>query len=352
MIYIRTDANETIATGHVMRCMTIASKLLELGEEVIFVVSDEGSATLIKDRGYKYIVLNSDWSNPMNKDELDKMETILCEYGRQKGEKPKLLIDSYMINGEYTKKMKEYAVVIVIDDLFEEVFEADAIINYTLYHTRFDYAGRYGTSSKLLLGGQYVPLREQFSSFSDSGYARDVTDKQLYKVLMICGGGDKYNALGSILAKAVSDGIEKCELHVVVGAYNPNAKLLEDLAKRCHKIKLYNNVSDMAKLMSECDIAVSAASTVLYECCAMKLPTVFFCVADNQQYDRECFTKNDVMIYAGDIRTEKEQCIASILQAVEKLVGDMELRKHMISEMSTLIDGHGAMRIAEHIAGL
>ena len=38
MIYIRTDANDTIATGHVMRCLTVAEQLKVAGEDVCFIV--------------------------------------------------------------------------------------------------------------------------------------------------------------------------------------------------------------------------------------------------------------------------------------------------------------------------
>ena len=31
MIFIRTDSNNEVATGHVMRCITIADKLIKYG---------------------------------------------------------------------------------------------------------------------------------------------------------------------------------------------------------------------------------------------------------------------------------------------------------------------------------
>ena len=40
MIYIRTDANETIATGHMMRCISIAKQLMFHNIEATFLLSD------------------------------------------------------------------------------------------------------------------------------------------------------------------------------------------------------------------------------------------------------------------------------------------------------------------------
>ena len=58
MFYIRTDINEIIATGHVMRCLSIADAAKRQGEDVIFILSDENGKKYIEDRGYKIVVLN------------------------------------------------------------------------------------------------------------------------------------------------------------------------------------------------------------------------------------------------------------------------------------------------------
>ena len=53
LIYIRTDANSTIATGHMMRCLSVANACLQKGMQVCFVVSDTESKSvfdaLVKD---------------------------------------------------------------------------------------------------------------------------------------------------------------------------------------------------------------------------------------------------------------------------------------------------------------
>lgn len=356
-VFIRTDANEVIATGHVMRCATIAGQLAALGCAVTFLVSDEISAAFAAEKGFECRVLHTDWQQPDSADELEKMKKVLAESGTRQ----KLLLDSYRINRHYTGELAEFAQIIVIDDLFEENFAADMVINYTLYHTMFDYKGRYSESgTRLLLGGSFVPLRPEFAAQirteADSRVqcAADChTAQKTYNVLLICGGGDLYNALGNILAAAVQD--ERNEIYqfqVVAGAYNPHKEELKNYARMYQNVHIHENVTDMAGLMRTCDMAVSAASTVLYECCAMQLPTIFFCVADNQRYDQVCFTKDHVMLYAGDIREDAKKTAGEILRLLSQLEKSPALRQEMRQKMAALVDGKGAARIAEAIMEL
>lgn len=351
MVFIRTDANETIATGHVMRCMTIAKELVKLGEKITFLVSDEESARLIKQNGFTYINLNSDWQNPANDQEIKKVRKILA------GEKSTLLMDSYMIHADYAQKLNDLAKTVYIDDLFEEKYPVDMLINYTLYHTMFDYEKRYaGIGTKLLLGGKYVPLREEFAAGRKTLVSTmELNKSDKIKVMIVCGGGDKFNAMGGILqyinclSKVWND---RYMYYVVAGAYNPNKEQLYQCAKENLNICVLENVTDMAHLMAQCDIAVSAASTILYECCAIQLPTIFFCVADNQKYDRECWTNDEVMVYAGDIRSDKQGTIENIVNEIDRLASSLTLREEMQKKMQSVVDGQGAKRIAAEILNM
>ena len=47
VIFIRTDGNSHIATGHLVRCLCIAKALEKEKKKVIFLVSDEESAKLL-----------------------------------------------------------------------------------------------------------------------------------------------------------------------------------------------------------------------------------------------------------------------------------------------------------------
>ena len=92
-----------------------------------------------------------------------------------------------------------------------------------------------------------------------------------------------------------------------------------------------------------------AAGTVLFELCAMQIPTVFFVCADNQMYDSEFFAQEERMLFAGDIRENREECLGRIGGNLKRLLQDKSLRKRMKEALSQVTDGQGAARIAEEI---
>ena len=77
-VYIRVDANKVIATGHVMRCISIAIELKEQGSHVIFIVADADSENLIKSKGFDTLCLNSIW-NQLDL-EIEKMVEVIQKY--------------------------------------------------------------------------------------------------------------------------------------------------------------------------------------------------------------------------------------------------------------------------------
>lgn len=347
MVLIRTDANDVIATGHMMRCLTIAEQFCLLGEKVIFVVSDKNSIRLLNDTNYKYVCLNCSWNELDAMRELDDLRSYM-------GSALWMIIDTYSANNDYVKIMKSHFKVACFDDMFEEKYDADIVINYNLYYKNFDYETRYlNSETKLLLGGKYVPLRKQFQ---DSVINREW--KQSYygkKILLICGGGDPQNCMGKIvnwMACNCEAFFKEWKWEIVVGNYNCYEEQLEGLQKKYKNIHLNYNVKNMAELMNECYICVSAASTVLYECCAMNIPTIFFCTVENQKYDAEYFGRDKMMIYAGDIRMEEKDVWENISINLKKIATYRNIYENMVSSMQDIVDVKGAWRIVSNILSI
>lgn len=341
MIFIRTDANEKIATGHVMRCLTIADEILDLGGKVCFIVSDKQSLSLIQDRGYKYIVTNSEWNNV----NLQKEYEILKQHIKNTD---LLLTDSYYIDNKYLNCMRGLRCKIAtFDDMFEEKKEADIVINYNIFYKKFDYKNRYKKSNSiLLLGEKYVPLRKQFKLVHPLFNVRDINYP---KVLIMCGGGDSQNFIYNCLDYIYTSSIElfnRIDWKVVVGNYYPHMEQLGEISSKGENIAILKNVKNMAELMRNCDICITAASTVLYECCAMLLPTLFAVVAEDQKYDAEAFSKDDTMIYCGDFLKREKNVKINLVKELEFLIMNRQILQNMKNKMKRLIDVDGAKRIA------
>lgn len=339
LIGIRVDANDTVATGHVMRCITIARKLMQAGCRVIFYTADEYAGEMLEQNGLQYVCLHTKWDDmeqeiPLLRKELERAG---CD---------KLLIDSYQVTEKYFEGLHDLCKLIYIDDCFEEIYPVDMIINYNAYHVRFPYKSAYAGKAKLLLGTSYVPLREEFGAIpQDSDEAPHI--------LLSSGGGDMYNAMAGILRSAVKDELlRRTVFHVVVGGFNRNAKELCGLAEEHPNICLHERVEHMAQLMSVCTAAVSAAGTMLFELSAMQVPTVFFVSADNQQYDHEFFAQDGRMLYAGDIRTDRDGCLEKICGQLRQLLKDGDMRDTMKRKLREVTDGNGAQRIAAEILQL
>lgn len=348
IIAIRADANEIIATGHIMRCITIARCLQKRGKKILFFTADEYPKAMLDQAGMDYVCLHTPW-NRMD-EEVQILSSELQKHGCSK-----LLADSYQVTEKYFGSLKNVCKTIYIDDCFTSIYPVDMVINYNAYHVRFPYEKVYKGRAKLLLGTAYVPLREEFQRKELSAHSAPgtKTPATASHILISSGGGDIYNALCGILSEAIKN--EKLAhniFHVIVGSFNKNIEALEQLAQSHPNIHLHYNVTNMAELMKQCHIAVSAAGTMLFELCAVQVPAVFYVCADNQQYDSDFFASENRMLFSGDIRQNREVCIDNILKNMEMLLSDCEMQRQMKLKLHEVTDGKGADRIAEEIITL
>ena len=132
MLYIRADMNETIATGHMMRCLSIADAARELGEETTFLLADMQAVELLESKGYKYIVLNTEWNNMES--ELEILKEIISEH-----EIKTLFIDSYQVTERYLEELTKLTRTIYLDDVNAFHYPVTGIICYANYYEKFQY---------------------------------------------------------------------------------------------------------------------------------------------------------------------------------------------------------------------
>ena len=345
IVYIRTDANSEIATGHVMRCMSIADELVSRGIAVVFLVSDDNSKNIIitmNKNGYNYSfknieVLNSDYKNPIA--ELDRLVSFINEADT---EQIVFLADSYFIDNEYyrllRKKAGKFFKICCIDDFGNEALDVDIVINYNISST----AARYIYAEKLLTGTKYTPLRPQFKNRKHAGSI------DIKNILISTGGSDNLHIIPPLVNGILHDtdlkSIEK--ITVITGLLNADKDKLNALSYKEPRLKLLFNVSDMASLMEEADVAVTAAGTTMYELCAVNTPSISIQTAQNQKAVIRDFIDKGLTFFAGNLLSENKTDV--ILEAVKgiKSLNEHEKRKSMSDKMAEYVDGRGAERIA------
>lgn len=379
VIYIRTDGNSKISTGHLVRCISIAQALLAQGRGVCFLVSDEESRCLAE--GF----LENEAQNAVSPDNILFSVTKLncAHYDRLEDElpqllsllatasasgKPTLLVDSYYVTPAYMEALRRAAKVAYMDDLKKFDYSVDLLVNYDILSPAESIRLQhfYASAESLLLGAEYTPLRRQFAVHTPvfRNFPRNVlistggSDPRGFSPRLLSALQKAFSSGKSAESPAYGDGVhqpENISFHLVIGRlFSAKEKqVLYALAAEAGNIHLHEGLTDLAPLMKECDLAVSAAGTTLCELCALGVPAISFAMADNQVEFALGFHRKGAVPYAGDLRQEgTDRVLKNILQLLAELVTDTDKRRLLQNKGRLLIDGKGSARIAKALCRL
>lgn len=330
MIGIRVDGNSKIGTGHVMRCLAIANELNKIHVPFVFILADEQPQPLMEHVGYKTVILHSLYDSMM--DEIPVLKKIIQEYTIEL-----LLLDTYQATSEYFVEIQKMVKIAYMDDLFQHTKDADIIINYNLYGTQMGYV----QSNHMLLGTNFVPLREEFQKIIY------IPEKIVRNVLISTGGSDQFFIAGQLLeCLETHKHAKELAFHVVSGKLNPHRAMLEKIAETYGNVMIHQGVEKMSELMKLCDLAISAGGSTMYELCAVGVPIICFSYADNQELLVEHFVRGQYAFYGGNYLEGKDLFLEKIEQTFWRAIDDYEMRKQMSEHCKALVDGYGAMKIA------
>lgn len=331
-IFIRTDMNNEIATGHVMRCLSIAEAAAKRGTETVFLLADGEAVELVESRGFRAIVLGTDWKD------MDSETDILIRTVEELRIRT-VLVDSYQVTEKYLSALRQHARSVYMDDINAFHYPVDALIAYGICSGEMGYEREY-PDIPLYLGCDYVPLRGEFA-----GLPQKRIPDHAGRLLILSGGTDPYKIIENMLR--LPELRKFGHIDAVCGRYSDGYERLREEWKHDERVHLYQSHDRLADLMLDADIAVSAGGTTLFELCAAGTPTVAYTIADNQLAGTERFAGDGIMGYAGDARWDDV-----FLNTNRLLMGyaDADIRKEKSMRMQKLVDGKGAERIVEILA--
>jgi spore coat polysaccharide biosynthesis predicted glycosyltransferase SpsG len=190
-------------------------------------------------------------------------------------------------------------------------------------------------------------LRKEFQKVIPRQPAKVVED-----ILVTTGGTDPFDVIGSLLSEVITfKEFDSIRFHAVIGPLVPDTERLKELSK--HKnIILHKNVRSMSSLMVDCDLAISAGGSTLYELCRLGLPSVSISFADNQLPAVKEFHERRIIPFCGDLRTDIQTTIEQCISYLRHYINDYPQRLQISHVMRTLVDGKGASRIAIELKSL
>jgi UDP-2,4-diacetamido-2,4,6-trideoxy-beta-L-altropyranose hydrolase len=330
--------------GHVMRCLTLASAMTQCGADVT-VAARHLPVTLeaaVAASGASLFRLptrpiasdgdlaHSHWlGTSQAQDALDSIEAIgqACDW---------VVVDHYGLDARWETAVRRHARVLVIDDLADRPHAGDILLDQNLQGDHNRYAGLLGRSCLPLLGPRFALLR---SEFGEARHACAAREGAAIRLLVCFGGMDVDNHTG-LTVKAL-EGFPSFQggVDVVVSQVHRHldsvVKSCQDAGYRCHV-----QISKLAALMAQADVAVGAGGTSNWERCAVGLPALITPVSANQEAQvREVATQG----LAWTI--DRDRWRTDMALHLRALIQNAGARRHMSRQGLYAVDCRGTARV-------
>lgn len=297
LVVFRTDASVQIGTGHVMRCLTLAEALRKGSAECVFLCRPhEGHLIqLIAERGHRVKTLpalSPGWTPKpapphaawLGVDQAaDAADALRALEGERRA--AWLVVDHYALDREWQTALRPACDrIMVIDDLADRPHDCDLLLDPNIGRSEADYKGLLPEGARMLLGPRHALLRPEFAAHRAASLARRA-QPELRRLLVTLGGVDKNNVTCRVLDALDGAGLpEALEITVVMGPHAPWLSAVRERARTMRRpTRVLAGVNDMARLMTESDLAIGAAGSTAWERCCLGLPTIQLVLAENQQ---------------------------------------------------------------------
>ncbi|MFG6535314.1 UDP-2,4-diacetamido-2,4,6-trideoxy-beta-L-altropyranose hydrolase [Sulfitobacter sp. 1A16787] len=361
-VAFRTDASTQIGIGHVMRCLALADHLRQIGADCVFLCrTHEGNLLdLLTHRGHRTLSLpigqdsSSSLSDPAHaswvgasweSDAQDSLGAISKAFHGALADW--LVVDHYGLDARWEEALRKACIrLMAIDDLADRPHNCDILLDQSLGRQVHDYADLAPGSATFLLGPNFAPMRPEFAATRPESLARRENPK-LERLLVTLGGVDKDNVTTLVLDMLDASTLPaSVKVTVVMG---PTAPWIDAVLDRAARMRCTTDVRvgvrDVARLMSESDLAIGAGGTTNWERCVLGLPSLMLTTAENQTNVVRHLNWSGAAIGLGDFRERKvkDQLVAT----VDQFVANPLLLQGMSRAAAKICDGEGAERVVD-----
>ena len=335
-VVFRTDGNKSLGIGHFVRCSALASAFCSNGYQVVFAVSDNTLKKQIHNLGFGYVCVDSKYDN------YDFHSNIFYNYVK-KIMPCLVVVDNYSVSSNYLSQIRKLTKVLFISEYYEPdiVRSVDYFLNYNIYMDSIEPIISDGVQ---MLGTKFTLLREEFSK-----PLRDtLPDRKTITVLT--GGSDTLNIAPMLIQRLTTEkSLNEYHILAVAGALNPNIPELIKLAENCNRIEIAIEPSSVSEIMDNTTIAISSGGSTLYELCARGIPSISYCVAQNQEKIVQEFSNRGIIPYAGDMMDHKKDSLDYCVQYINDICSSISKYIEISHKMERLCNRDGASLVVHRV---
>ena len=352
-VVIRVDSGLQIGTGHVMRCLTLADSLQNQGATVWFICKKQKGdlIELIESRGYRVFTLASNQADTHDDSGeslahshwlqgTQQQDALACNAIARDIQPDWLIVDHYALDYRWQSAVKRNCKrLMVIDDLADRKHSCDLLLDQTYGRRKSHYAPLVPEAAIVMLGAEYALLRPEFVQWRQFSLQRRAKP-QFKKLLVNLGGADPNNKTTDVLVQMAKCNLSaEVEVVVVMGPTSPHLAAVRQLAlKLPFRTEVLSNVSNMAELMANADLAIGAAGATSWERCCLGLPSILLVLADNQKNIAE------VLHAAQIIETLADDSMSELCAKIDKISIALGQNSENAAKVT---DGMGVKRVVE-----
>jgi UDP-2,4-diacetamido-2,4,6-trideoxy-beta-L-altropyranose hydrolase len=337
-ILFRVDVGAGIGVGHWVRSLALATAARDLGADCLLLgaVGSERTAltrSLIVKSGFDTRLLEQVALG--GREDFDLTLAMALRHASDA-----VVVDSYHANGEYLGRLRDAGLLVVaLDDLARDPFPCQIVVNGGAQASELEYKSSSGDTC-FLLGPRFALLRPEFQIL-----ARRVVARAAKSILVAIGGEDVHHLMPKLIV-SLRELPEDVAIVAALGPFLTNRIEIELAVRTCRgRVTLVEAPNSMGDLMLTADLAIAAGGQTSYELAATGTPAAVIEVAENQAASLRALARAGVVRLAG--RANDQNLVERVKVAVQELCGDASARQTMASRGQSLVDGRGALRVAE-----
>jgi len=337
-VAIRADGGDAVGLGHLSRCVSLAEAISRhaAGASVEFWCRQSAEAAgFLSREGFGINIIETPENPRETKKGLERYgpDVLILDLAEHVSH---MAFEGWTeIDRDYSGELASIAPLSVqLDDFADGAFETSMVINGGIVPEYTEYAP--GGSAEIFCGPEYALMRPEFAVANRK--VRTISNR-VSKILII-DPGHRFSRLVPRFLHGIEKHVDEPKVTLVSRGYSENPNRISSALD----IYLKPSVPDMSAAMMESDIAISGGGVTVYELAATGTPAIIAPAIERQKPMCETYDRLGIALNTGPKPDYDDAA-----DLLERLAGNLELRKSMMKKGRATVDGLGADRVAELI---